>query len=121
MKTNSERKRTTRVCYNCKHWHKKEYNHCQHSGPWGGDIAGDPNCTFETKWPNAPHLHLLPCPFTRTRWASGAEAVKSWNRRPKIISAMALSEDGITMLTDSGKVGEPKFGPDLAVPSPTQI
>ena len=42
--------RTERVCYNCEHWRKKKYNHCQHSGPWGGDITGDPNCTFENKW-----------------------------------------------------------------------
>ena len=42
--------RKTRVCFNCRHWHKKEYIHCQHSGPWGGDISNDPNCTFESKW-----------------------------------------------------------------------
>jgi hypothetical protein len=38
-----------KVCYNCKHWHKKDYKHCQFSGPWGGNIIGDVNCTFEPK------------------------------------------------------------------------
>jgi hypothetical protein len=38
-----------KVCYNCKHWRKKEYRHCRHSGPWGGNINGDANCTFEPK------------------------------------------------------------------------
>ncbi len=36
-----------RCCWNCKHWHAREYIHCQCSGPWGGDIQGDPRCTFE--------------------------------------------------------------------------
>lgn len=36
-----------RCCWNCKHWHKRDYTHCQHSGPWGGDIQGDARCTFE--------------------------------------------------------------------------
>lgn len=36
-----------RCCFNCKHWHVREYIHCQCSGPWGGDIPGDPQCTFE--------------------------------------------------------------------------
>ena len=36
-----------RCCANCKHWHIKEYIHCQCSGPWGGDIQGDQMCTFE--------------------------------------------------------------------------
>lgn len=35
-----------RCCANCVYWHKKEYIHCQCSGPWGGDIYGDKNCTF---------------------------------------------------------------------------
>jgi len=35
-----------RCCANCTHWHKKEYIHCQCSGPWGGDIVGDKKCTF---------------------------------------------------------------------------
>lgn len=38
-----------RCCYNCKHWHRRKYIHCQHSGPWGGDIVGDKRCTFEQK------------------------------------------------------------------------
>ena len=36
-----------RCCWNCKHWHVRECIHCQCSGPWGGDIQGDPRCTFE--------------------------------------------------------------------------
>jgi hypothetical protein len=35
-----------RCCANCRHWHKREYIHCMCSGPWGGDIPGDPRCTF---------------------------------------------------------------------------
>ena len=38
-----------RCCANCAHWHKKEYIHCQCSGPWGGDIFGDKNCTFRAR------------------------------------------------------------------------
>ena len=38
---------STRCCGNCKHWHVREYIHCQCSGPWGGDIQGDQDCTFE--------------------------------------------------------------------------
>jgi len=38
-----------KVCYNCQHWHKKDYKHCQYSGPWGGSIIGDANCTFKLK------------------------------------------------------------------------
>lgn len=38
-----------RCCANCAHWHKKQYIHCQCSGPWGGDIRGDKNCTFKAK------------------------------------------------------------------------
>jgi len=37
----------SRCCYNCDHWHKRDYIHCQHSGPFGGDIENDPKCTFE--------------------------------------------------------------------------
>ena len=40
-----------RCCANCAHWHKKEYIHCQCSGPWGGDIFGDKNCTFRASEP----------------------------------------------------------------------
>lgn len=39
--------RDMRCCWNCKNWHVREYIHCKHSGPWGGDIQGDPRCTFE--------------------------------------------------------------------------
>ena len=39
----------TRCCANCEHWRKRKYIHCQHSGPWGGDISGDKNCTFKAK------------------------------------------------------------------------
>lgn len=38
-----------RCCANCAHWHKKEYIHCQCSGPWGGNIFGDKNCTFRAR------------------------------------------------------------------------
>ena len=38
-----------RCCFNCTKWHKKGYIHCQCSGPWGGDIFGDKNCTFRAK------------------------------------------------------------------------
>ena len=38
-----------RCCANCAHWHKKEYIHCQCSGPWGGSIFGDKNCTFRAR------------------------------------------------------------------------
>lgn len=38
-----------RCCFNCTRWHKKHYIHCQCSGPWGGDIFGDKNCTFKAK------------------------------------------------------------------------
>ena len=47
-----------RCCGNCKHWHKKEYIHCQCSGPWGGDIAGDKNCTFRAKKARAKHREV---------------------------------------------------------------
>ena len=40
-----------RCCANCAHWHKKEYIHCQCSGPWGGNIFGDKNCTFRASEP----------------------------------------------------------------------
>lgn len=33
-------------CANCKHWHSRSYIHCQHSGPFGGNIPHDPGCTF---------------------------------------------------------------------------
>ena len=35
-----------RYCSNCRRWHRRDYIHCQHSGPWGGDIPNDPRCTF---------------------------------------------------------------------------
>lgn len=35
-----------KCCFNCKHWHKREYIHCQHSGPWGGNLTHDKNCVF---------------------------------------------------------------------------
>ena len=35
-----------RCCWNCKHWHVREYIHCQYSGPFDGDIPGDARCTF---------------------------------------------------------------------------
>lgn len=35
-----------KCCFNCKHWHIKEYIHCQCSGPWGGNIRHDENCVF---------------------------------------------------------------------------
>lgn len=38
-----------RCCANCKHWHVKNYIHCMHSGPWGGDLYDDPHCRFERK------------------------------------------------------------------------
>ena len=38
-----------RCCANCAHWHKKEYIHCQCSGPWGGNVFGDKNCTFRAR------------------------------------------------------------------------
>jgi hypothetical protein len=41
--------KNTKCCYNCKFWRIKDYIHCQHSGPWGGDIIGDSNCTFISK------------------------------------------------------------------------
>lgn len=43
------RANVVRCCANCKHWHRRRYIHCQCSGPWGGDIKGDPRCTFEPK------------------------------------------------------------------------
>ena len=46
---NPEPNPDTRCCYNCQHWHKRDHIHCQHSGPFGGDIEDDPNCNFETK------------------------------------------------------------------------
>lgn len=39
-----------RCCYNCVHRRVKAYIHCQCSGPYGGDIANDPMCTFENKY-----------------------------------------------------------------------
>jgi len=35
-----------RACYNCFFWHRKNYIHCQHSEPLGGNIPGDKKCTF---------------------------------------------------------------------------
>lgn len=42
--------RDMRCCSNCLHWHLADYIHCQCSGPWGGDIKGDPRCTFQSKF-----------------------------------------------------------------------
>ncbi len=38
-----------KCCYNCKHWKKKAYLHCQCSGPWGGNLPHDKKCTFAWK------------------------------------------------------------------------
>jgi len=38
-----------RCCYNFNKWCKKHYISCQCSGPWGGNIVGDKNCTFAWK------------------------------------------------------------------------
>ena len=38
-----------RCCYNCNKWCKKHYIHCQCSGPWGGNMVGNKNCTFAWK------------------------------------------------------------------------
>lgn len=35
-------------CGNCKHWKRREWLHCQCSGPWGGKHAmpHEPKCVF---------------------------------------------------------------------------
>lgn len=38
-----------RCCYNCVSWRRRKYTHCQHSGPFGGDISNDSNCKFKSR------------------------------------------------------------------------